>query len=64
MGDGESAYKGTILDSDNEHIDLAFIKGLQTAFKSLVGRCGFKLVEDGDAMRGQERIGVKQVLDY
>ena len=64
MGDGESAYKGTILDSDNEHIDLAFIKGLQTAFKSLVGRCGFKLVEDGDAMRGQERIGVEQVLDY
>lgn len=64
MGDGDSADKGAVLDRDNKHIYLAFIEGFQTVFESLVGRCGFKLVEDGHAMRKQERIGVKQVLDY
>ena len=53
----------TVLDTNDEEIDLASVKRLDTTLLGLIRRCRFKFIEYRNAMCGKERVRVQKVLD-
>ena len=62
MGDGQLAHQRAVLDAHDEQIDVAAVESFEATLQGFRRRCGFKLVEHRDAMCGQKRVSVDQVL--